>query len=73
MHGGGFSMPMNDPIIAYMNFTDGTRRPVFVQLDGRQYVVDDNGVPVHGVWCIPKDGGIDLPVLVNPKAGERRP
>jgi hypothetical protein len=29
---------MNDPIVAYVGFVDGVRRPVVEQMDGRQYV-----------------------------------
>jgi len=58
-------MPMNDPIIAYLTFVDGARRPVFEQPDGRQYVLDDDGERVHGVWLIPPDGGVDLPLIVS--------
>ena len=32
-----------DILIAYTFFTDGTKRPIFEQLDGRQYVLDDDG------------------------------
>jgi hypothetical protein len=56
---------MNDPIIAHVNFTDGTRRPVFEQLDGRQYVLEEEGDRVYGVWYIQPDGGVDLPVIVE--------
>jgi hypothetical protein len=56
-------MPMNDPIIAHIDLVDGTRRPVFEQLDGRQYVLDE-GERVFGVSLIPK-GAIDLPLIVD--------
>jgi hypothetical protein len=52
-----------DPVIAYVDLVDGTRRPVFEQLDGRQYVLDEDE-RVFGVWHIPPDGGVDLPVIV---------
>jgi hypothetical protein len=43
-----------DPIIAYREFTDGSMRPIYD--DGRrQYVIDDEGFKVYGVWFIPKD------------------
>jgi hypothetical protein len=41
-----------------------TRRPVFEQLDSFQYVLDDDGERLHGVWYIPPDCGVDLPVIV---------
>jgi hypothetical protein len=56
---------MLDPIIAHVRFTDGAERPVFEGLDSRQYVLDDDGEPTHGVWYIPPDGGMDLPVIVE--------
>jgi hypothetical protein len=56
---------MNDPLIARVRFVDGAERPVFDGLDGRQYVFDDDGEPVHGVWYIPPDGETALPVIVE--------
>jgi hypothetical protein len=58
-------VPMTDPIISRVRFADGAERDVFEQLDGRQYVLDDDGEPTHGVWYIPPDGGTDLPVIVE--------
>jgi hypothetical protein len=58
-------MPISDPIVAYVDFVDRVRRPVFEQLDGRQYVFDDDGERVYSVWFIPRDGDIDLPVVVD--------
>ena len=56
---------MLDPIIAYTNLSDGTHA-VYEKLDGRQYVLDEDGDKVHGVWLIPRDGDeIDLPILVE--------
>jgi hypothetical protein len=45
---------MPDQHVATVEFADGTRRQVFEQPGGRQYV-DDNGVPLFGVWYIPRD------------------
>jgi hypothetical protein len=56
---------MNDPIIARVRFVDGAERPVFEGLDGRQYVLNDDDEPSHGMWYIPPDGGTDLPVIVE--------
>jgi hypothetical protein len=55
---------MIDPIIGYRFFVDRTRRPIFEQLDGRQFVLDDAGDRVYGVWIIPKDE-FDLPIIVD--------
>jgi hypothetical protein len=57
---------MLDPIIGYMQFVDGSKRPIFEQVDGRQYVFDDDGKRVYGVWIISVDRN-DLPVIVQPK------
>jgi hypothetical protein len=52
-----------DPIIAYCAFADGAMSPVYE--DGRrQYVIDDDGHRVYGVWQIPEDEP-DLPVIVR--------
>jgi hypothetical protein len=39
--------------ITSIDFTDGTRRPVYVDALG-QYVLDD-GEQVYGVWFIPRE------------------
>jgi hypothetical protein len=31
-------------------FIDGVFRPVFLDLDARQCVLDDDGQPIYGVW-----------------------
>ena len=43
----------NNPIIGYREFTDGATRPIYD--DGRQYVIDDDGLKLYGVWVIPKE------------------
>jgi hypothetical protein len=43
-------------------FTDGAEREVYEDADGRQYVLDDDGGRVYGVWVMPADE----PVLVGP-------
>ena len=53
------------PIIARVRFNDGAVRPVFEGLDGRQYVQGGEVERVYGVWFIPPDGDIDLPVFVD--------
>jgi hypothetical protein len=40
---------MNDQIIARLRLVDGAERPVFKNLDGRQYVIDDENERVYGV------------------------
>jgi hypothetical protein len=57
---------MLDPVIAHADFVDGARRPIFEQLDGRQYVCDDDGQRLYGVWIIPAaEDQIDLPTFVH--------
>jgi hypothetical protein len=34
------------------------------RLDGRQYVLDDDGEPVYGVWFIPREEA-DVAVVVR--------
>jgi hypothetical protein len=39
-----------DPIIATIPFTNGAVLPVFIDQDGKQHVLDDDGNRVPGVW-----------------------
>jgi len=55
---------MPDPIVAYVEFTDGLR-PVFEGSAG-QYVFDDDGQKIRGVWYIPREE-CDVPVIVEEK------
>jgi hypothetical protein len=55
---------MPDPIVAYVDFLDGIRRPVNEEIGGRQYVYDDDGEKVYGVWCIPREE-CDRPIIVD--------
>ena len=57
-----------DFIVCYTRFTDGQRRPVYETPDMRQYVIDDDGEPVYGVWFIPRDQA-DVPVVVIQNSG----
>jgi hypothetical protein len=34
---------MTDPIVAYLLFTDGAKRPVYQEPSGKQYMIDDEG------------------------------
>jgi hypothetical protein len=45
--------------IAIIPFIDGCMRDVFFDADGRQFVLDDNGEPMYGVWIY-----IDEPEIV---------
>ena len=57
--------PAVEPI-ARVQFVDGNTRPVF-EADGRQFVVDDAGERVYGVWYIPPDDRV--PIIVEPGGG----
>jgi hypothetical protein len=39
-------------------------RAVYEAHDGRQYVLDNDGEPVYGVWFIPRDEA-DVPFVVD--------
>ena len=51
---------MNAAPIASVPFVDVVRRDVFLDADGRQYVLDDDGQAVYGVWVL-----IDEPLIVT--------
>jgi hypothetical protein len=46
--------------IGLIPFTDGIVRPVFLDAGGRQYILDNEGQPLYGVWVY-----IDEPEIVN--------
>jgi hypothetical protein len=50
-------------ILAHIQFADGQPRPV-IEVDGRQYVLDDEGDRVYGVWFIPRDEE-PVPIMVD--------
>jgi len=52
-------------------FVDGVERPVYEDSDRRQHVLDDDGIPVHGVWLIPEDEP-DLPLIVLVDSAEAK-
>lgn len=49
-------MSTTDRIIGYVFTTDtgDVKRPIYEQPDGRQYIHDDEGEQVFGVWLIPE-------------------
>ena len=52
----------DDPVIGHCQVADGAMRPIYD--DGRrQYVIDDDGFPVYGVWLIPETEPA-LPLIV---------
>ena len=55
---------MPDRTIARVPFTDGATREVYEKTDGRQYVHDNDGERVYGVWVLPlevAEGPVILP------------
>jgi hypothetical protein len=42
-------------IIGTREFVDGSERAVYEQDDGRQFVLDNNGQTVYGVWILPDE------------------
>lgn len=44
-----------DRILGEVDFVDGSRRLVYEEPSGRQYVLDDLAERVHGVWVLPLD------------------
>ena len=60
--------PAVEPV-AHVRFADGPMRPVFEAKD-RQFVIDDDGNPVYGVWYIPRD---DCEVPIIAQAGANQP
>lgn len=45
-------------------FSDCTTRPVCHNDNGRQYVLDDGGEPVYGVWLHPDE--VQEPIVLAP-------
>jgi hypothetical protein len=49
--------------VAYQLFADGNRRPIFDN-GQRQWVVDNDGNKVYGVWYVPREE-CDTPIVVG--------
>jgi len=47
-------MQPEPPAVGTRTFTDGTTRTVFLDLVGRQYVLDDDGRRLYGTWILPQ-------------------
>lgn len=54
-----------DPIVAYIWFTHRVQRAVYQQPDGRQYVLDDEGEKIYGVWYIPPEERTGPDIIVE--------
>jgi hypothetical protein len=57
-----FSKPL---LIGERDFTDGAGRPVFRDPDGRQFVEDDEGERVYGIWILQAEAEPDDPIVVK--------
>jgi hypothetical protein len=51
---------MDEKAIGSILFTDGIARPALLDVDGRQYVLDNDGNPVYGSWIY-----FDEPLIVR--------
>ena len=51
-----------DPNIGKRRFAGGSTRDVFTDDEG-QYVIDDDGVKIRGVWLL--DAEADVPVIAT--------
>jgi hypothetical protein len=55
---------MPDELLGHRLFTDGSRRSIYRDAARNQYVLDDEGERVHGLFLIPEEGCWDLPIIV---------
>jgi hypothetical protein len=53
-----------DPVVGQRLFLDGVKREVFLAGDGRRYVLDGDGQPVHGIWILTELVLEETPVIV---------
>ena len=56
---------MADTPIGVRNFLDGTRRTVWLDRHGRQFVRGDDGERVYGLYLIEPDDEQDAPVVAR--------
>ena len=61
-----FTMPMYDSL-GERPFTDGVVRQVFRDESGRQFVLDDTGDKVFGVWLAPEETEPDSCCIIVPR------
>jgi hypothetical protein len=53
-----------DPVIGTRHFVDGFTRNVFIDLSGKQYVIED-GDRIEGIFVDPDNVGFDPPVIAE--------
>jgi hypothetical protein len=56
---------MFDEIIGTVPFVDGVRRQVFEDWHGKQYVLNNDGERVYGIWRVSEEEFADLPIIVE--------
>jgi hypothetical protein len=57
-------MPADLPI-GYRLFTDAIARPVFLDTDGRQLIINGGGQRVPGIWINPGPDEADEPTFIQ--------
>jgi len=62
-----YSHSLADVAVAEVHIDDGSIRTAWETEDGLQYVEDDNGERVYGVWYIPPHED-SVPVIVRARA-----
>ncbi len=63
--GGPGRPPKN--FVATIEFADGKTRPVFEAPDRRQYVLNNRGRRIFGVWYYPREA--DTPIVIDNRDG----
>jgi hypothetical protein len=58
-----------DLVIGYHEFLDGSERTVYRD-DRGQYVFDNDGYRVYGMWVTPRSEQCDGPLSVESRPGE---
>ena len=53
----------SDPVIGHRWFVDGIERAVCQDAHGQQYVLDNDGTRVDGIWMVPEEEP-DAPLIV---------
>jgi hypothetical protein len=56
---------MSAPIIGYRYFVDEARRPIYEDAQGSQYVLNDDGERVYGLYFFEEEETCDVPVIAD--------
>ena len=59
---------MTEAILGERHFVDGVVRTVFLDSDGRQFVLDDDKDRIYGVWLDPETAEPDLAIEVESRS-----